>query len=129
MPSKQMTTDNNMDSVRARRDYLDGFSYNVSPLVYPVDLDGCDAIRGNTRGDTRGTSYSFFTKMGHVLPCRFCRESHLVSSAEIPIEKYIDSRENLIESLFPIHYKVHESSLQSAERYARPKSLERTEPA
>ena len=75
---------------------------------YPVDPDEYDDIRGNTRGHTRRTYSSFFKNTGHVLPCRFCRESYLKFIAELPIEKYIGSRQKLFEWLFIIHNKVNE---------------------
>lgn len=111
---------------------------------YPVDPDEYDDIRGNTRGHTRRTYSSFFKNTGHVLPCRFCRESYLAYITEIPIEKYVDSRQELFEWLFIIHNKVNkkigakqELDLASvADKYERfratchdRKSLGCTEPA
>lgn len=75
---------------------------------YPVDPYEYDDIHGNTRGHTRRTYSSFFKNTGHVLPCRSCRESYLAFISEIPIEKYIDSRQKLFEWLFIIHNKVNE---------------------
>lgn len=75
---------------------------------YPVDPDEYDDIRGNTKGHTRRAYTCFFKNTGHVLPCRFCRESYMVFLSEIPIEKYIHSRKKLFEWLFIIHNKVNE---------------------
>lgn len=74
---------------------------------YPVDPDEYDEIRGNTRGHTKRVYTSFFKNTGHVLPCRFCRESYFAFIAETPIEQYINSREALFEWLFIIHNKVN----------------------
>ena len=75
---------------------------------YPVDPDEYDDIRGNTRGHTKRSYAAFFKNTGHVLPCRFCRESYLAFVDEIPIHQYIGSRHRLIEWLFIIHNKVNE---------------------
>lgn len=84
------------------------FFLRCAAAGYPVDPDEYDDIRGNTRGYTRRTYSSFFKNTGHVLPCRFCRESYLKFITEIPIEKYVDSRQKLFEWLFIIHNKVNE---------------------
>lgn len=111
---------------------------------YPVDPDEYDEIRGNTRGHTRRNYSSFFKNTGHVLPCRFCRESYMKFIAELPIEEYLHSRQKLFEWLFIIHNKVNkkigareETNLQAVvDRYERfraschdNKSLGCTEPA
>ena len=111
---------------------------------YPVDPDEYDDIRGNMRGHTRRAYTCFFKNTGHVLPCRFCRESYIVFLSETPIENYIHSRDKLFEWLFIIHNKVNEKigdkqelSLQSVvDKYERfratchdEKSLGCTEPA
>lgn len=75
---------------------------------YPVDPDEYNDIRGNTRGHTKRAYTNFFKNTGHVLPCRFCRESYISFVSEIPIEKYIHSRAKLFEWLFIIHNKVNE---------------------
>lgn len=75
---------------------------------YPVDPDEYDDIRGNIRGHTRRAYTSFFKNTGHVLPCRFCRESYIVFIDETPIEDFVHSREKLFEWLFIIHNKVNE---------------------
>lgn len=75
---------------------------------YPVDPDVYDEGRGNARGHTRRAYTNFFKNTGHVLPCRFCRESYASFVAETPIEKYIHSRKTLFEWLFIIHNRVNE---------------------
>ncbi|CAM9155286.1 unnamed protein product [Ectocarpus sp. 12 AP-2014] len=56
---------------------------------YPVDPDEYDDIRGNARGKTKRAYASFFKNTGHVLPCRFCRESYFGFIAETPIEPFL----------------------------------------
>lgn len=75
---------------------------------YPVDPAEYDEIRGNARGHTKRVYTSFFKNTGHVLPCRFCRESYFAFIAETPVEQYINSREALFKWLFIIHNKVNE---------------------
>lgn len=60
------------------------------------------------RGHTKHKYIAYFKSAGHVLPCRFCRESYLVVLTEIPMEKYIHSRQKLYEWLFIVHNKVNE---------------------
>lgn len=74
---------------------------------YPVDPDGYDEARGNAKGHSRRAYTSFFTNMGNVLPCRFCRESYIRFVSEIPIEDYTGSRSALFEWLFIVHNKVN----------------------
>lgn len=75
---------------------------------YPVDPNEYDNTRGNARGHTSKAYASFFKNTGNVLPCRFCRESYLEYVAQLPIEKYLSSRQKLSEWLFIIHNKVNE---------------------
>ena len=75
---------------------------------YPVDPDEYDDIRGNTRGHTRRGYSSFFKNTGHVLPCRFCRESYIHFLSETPVEEYLHSRQALFEWLFILHNKVND---------------------
>ncbi len=111
---------------------------------YPVDPDEYDDIRGNARGHTRRNYSSFFKNTGHVLPCRFCRESYMTYITELPIEEFLHSRQKLAEWLFLIHNKVNEkigvkqeTSLQTVvDKYERfrakchdSKSIGCTEPA
>ncbi|CAN0062494.1 unnamed protein product [Pylaiella littoralis] len=84
------------------------FSLHCVAAGHPVDPDEYDDIRGNMRGHTKHKYIAYFKSAGHVLPCRFCRESYLVVLTEIPIEKYIHSRQNLYEWLFIVHNKVNE---------------------
>ncbi|CAM9211944.1 unnamed protein product, partial [Ectocarpus fasciculatus] len=75
---------------------------------YPVDPDEYDDIRGNARGHTRRGYSSFFKNTGHVLPCRFCRESYVHFLSETPVEEYLHSRQALFEWLFVLHNKVND---------------------
>lgn len=105
-----MTNDNNNNNGLCTSTWGSPGSFFLHCVAagYPVDPDEYDYIRGNTRGYTRRTYSSFFKNTEHVLPCRFCRESYLAFVAEIPIEKYIHSRQKLFELLFIVHDKVNE---------------------
>ena len=50
---------------------------------------------------------SFFNMVGHVLPCKYCRESYIEFSKETPIDNFLDTRDNLCRWLYIIHNKVN----------------------
>ena len=50
----------------------------------------------------------FFEKIGHVFPCKYCRESYLNFIKEIPIDNNLDSRKDLVKWLYDIHNKVND---------------------
>lgn len=50
---------------------------------------------------------TFFQMIGHVLPCKYCRESYIEFIKEIPIDGYLNSREDLCKWLYIIHNKVN----------------------
>ena len=51
---------------------------------------------------------NFFKSLGHVLPCKYCRESYNEYIREVPIEPFLKSRDKIIEWLFTIHEKVND---------------------
>lgn len=75
---------------------------------YPVDPDEYDDIRGNAKGHTKRAYSCFFKNTGHVLPCRFCRESYMNFVSEMPVEEHLHSRQALFEWLFVLHNKVND---------------------
>jgi hypothetical protein len=50
---------------------------------------------------------NFFMYLGKVFPCRYCRESYEEFIKEIPLDKYLNSREDLCYWLYLIHNKVN----------------------
>ncbi len=50
---------------------------------------------------------TFFNMIGYVLPCKYCRQSYIEFIREMPIDNYLDSRENLCRWLYIIHNKVN----------------------
>lgn len=50
---------------------------------------------------------TFFNMVGHVLPCKYCRESYIEFAKETPIDNFLDTRENLCKWLYIIHNKVN----------------------
>ena len=50
---------------------------------------------------------TFFNMVGHILPCKYCRESYINFAREVPIDRFLNSRENLCKWLYIIHNKVN----------------------
>ena len=51
---------------------------------------------------------TFFTSVGDILPCKYCRESYKVYIKEIPIDKFLKTRKDLCKWLYKIHNKVND---------------------
>jgi len=49
----------------------------------------------------------FFTNLKYVLPCIYCRASFIEYIEDLPIDNYLDSRDNLFYWLYQIHNKVN----------------------
>lgn len=59
--------------------------------------------------ETNKTNYKkFFTLIGNILPCRFCRESYKVFIKELPINKYLKYDKGVFEWLYLMHNKVND---------------------
>tara|TARA_B110000208_G_C11690111_1_gene401959 strand:+ start:65 stop:685 length:621 start_codon:yes stop_codon:yes gene_type:complete len=50
---------------------------------------------------------NFFLGLGKIFPCRYCRESYEVFIEEIPIDNFLNSRDDLCYWLYLIHNKVN----------------------
>ena len=50
---------------------------------------------------------NFFKEFPHVLPCKYCRESFIKFSKELPITDYLKSRKDLCYWLYTMHNKVN----------------------
>jgi len=50
---------------------------------------------------------NFFKYLGYVMPCKYCRLSYQEFIKQIPIEKYLTSRDDLTYWLYLIHNKVN----------------------
>ena len=50
---------------------------------------------------------NFFNELGHVMPCKYCRESYLDFIKEHPIDKHLKTRKQLSKWLYDIHNKVN----------------------
>lgn len=57
---------------------------------------------------------NFFTTLGDMLPCRYCRESYVYFLRKVPIRAYLKDRKGLTYWLYSIHnlvnYKVMRTS-------------------
>jgi len=62
-----------------------------------------------SREDDRRRAYRvFFEAIGHVLPCKYCRDSYQEYLREHPIDAALDRREDLCRWLYTIHNRVNE---------------------
>lgn len=78
------------------------FLHSVT-MGYPVECDPENKdhiIRKNNM-------ISFFNSIGHVLPCKYCRESYNEYINELPIENHLETRIDLAKWLYDIHNKVN----------------------
>ena len=51
---------------------------------------------------------NFFTNIGNIFPCKYCRDSYKVFLQEIPLDNAVlDTRNNLVEWLWKIHNRVN----------------------
>lgn len=50
----------------------------------------------------------FFNSLGHILPCKYCRNSYNEYIKEYPVEKFLNSRESLTKWLYIIHNRVND---------------------
>lgn len=73
---------------------------------FPVDPIAVDVENGKQVGTTANNYKRFFTLVGHVLPCRYCRDSYQTYVAEAP--PMTSSRSNLTRWLWDTHNKVNE---------------------
>ena len=51
---------------------------------------------------------NFFNSLGHVLPCKYCRNSYNEYISELPVENFLQSRKDLTSWLYLIHNKVND---------------------
>ena len=71
---------------------------------YPQEIDGKDPEHVMKR-----QSYKlFFESIGHVLPCKYCRESYQQYARDMPIDNFLDTRRGLCRWLYAIHNMVNE---------------------
>lgn len=49
----------------------------------------------------------FFSNLANILPCKYCRNSYSKYIKNLPIEKFLESREKLTEWLYLMHNKVN----------------------
>ena len=75
---------------------------------YPENPDLYDSEYGLPPGTTRSRYRRFFTEVGNVLPCRYCRDSYKEFIKEDRVEDHIQDRNQLIEWFWRIHNKVNQ---------------------
>lgn len=57
--------------------------------------------------DDRGRYRRFYTGLGEILPCKYCRESYTQFLGERPLEPYLRDREGVIYWTYMIHDRVN----------------------
>lgn len=70
---------------------------------YPYAINPNNPDHDNKKRDYK----QFFELLGKVFPCKYCRESYQVFIKELPIDKYLNTRKDLIAWLYKIHNKVN----------------------
>lgn len=70
---------------------------------YPYAINPNNPDHDNKKSDYK----QFFELLGKVFPCKYCRESYQVFIKELPIDKYLNTRKDLITWLYKIHNKVN----------------------
>jgi len=71
---------------------------------FPFKIDPSNPDHLQKQKDYR----DFFTLIGNVFPCKYCRDSYKLFIKDLPIENSLDSRENLTKWLYDVHNKVNE---------------------
>ena len=72
-------------------------------MGYPVKIDKSNKEHRLRKKQTK----LFFNNVGHILPCRYCRDSYNVFIKKLPITKFLNSRRNLAKWLYDIHNMVN----------------------
>lgn len=71
---------------------------------YPYVID-----TKNPKHSNKKEEYAiFFNALGNVLPCKYCRESYIEFIKEDPIERNLNTRDELCKWFYRIHNKVNE---------------------
>lgn len=66
---------------------------------YEINSENIDRVRHYA---------NFFNSLGHVLPCKYCRNSYNEYLSELPVENFLKSRKDLTLWLYLIHNKVND---------------------
>jgi len=72
---------------------------------FPIDPHEFDVKNNLTKGTTQKRYHEFFTNVGFILPCKFCRDSYQKFVTETPIA--LGSRDELTKWFWTIHNKVN----------------------
>lgn len=70
---------------------------------YPDKID----VKNKNDINRRKHTIAFLKQLPYVLPCKYCRESFIKFSKELPVEKYANSRKQLCLWLYKMHCKVN----------------------
>ena len=61
----------------------------------------------------RKHTIQFLKQLPYVLPCKYCRESFIKFSKELPVEKYANSNKDLCLWLYKMHFAFKGARVQS----------------
>ena len=74
-----------------------------SVMGYPVKIDKTNKDHRFRKKKTK----LFFNNIGHIFPCRYCRDSYNIFIKKLPIDNFLDSRKSLSKWLYDIHNMVN----------------------
>lgn len=84
-------------------EFLHAITFN-----YPTKIDA----RKKDDRDLRDHYKVLFLNLQYTLPCKYCRLSFKEFMEEIPIDKFLDSRESLTHWLYLIHDRVNKKLIK-----------------
>lgn len=84
------------------------FSLFIMASGYPVKLCHSNIEHLQTRDAIKST----FLGLQYTLPCSFCRESFKIFVKQLPIDNYLDSRENVMKWLYLVKDKVNQKLIK-----------------
>lgn len=84
-----------------------------------ANLDWDSLEKNGTANDVRRHYKKFFYYLGMVLPCKYCRQSYKKFYNELPIERFLYGRDDLLYWTYCIHNKVNDK-LRAQCEYNKP---------
>ena len=90
----------------------------MDPKVWgPPTWQSMFAMAANYTPDKAALYQNYFTILGSMLPCKYCRDSYAVFIQEIPIRRFLDSDRSMIMWVYLIKDRVNQK-LMAQERAA-----------
>lgn len=92
------------------------FSMFIIAANYPIKIDPTNKFHMAKRRYNK----IFFINMGNIIACRFCRRSYKKFLKELPINKYLGSRQMLMYWLYNIKNKVNSKLNKQNRKLGKP---------